>query len=117
GLLWLVLPKEALRPAASPPESKGKAPQIELFRKPWSLPFAVFATALTLNAVNLYLLTQWTPIVLPQAGFTVDQAARLTGLMQGTGFVFGLTMSVLIDRWKPGLTLVAAYGMMTICFL
>lgn len=117
GLLWLVLPKEALRPAASPQESKGKAPQIELFRRPWSLPFAVFAAALTLNAVNLYLLTQWTPIVLPQAGFTVDQAARVTGLMQGTGFVFGLTMSVLIDRWKPGLTLVAAYGMMTICFL
>ncbi len=116
-LLWLVLPKEAQRPAPAPEGSRGKAPQIELFRAPWSLPFAVFAGALTLNAVNLYLLTQWAPTVLPKAGFTLDQAARLTGLMQGAGFAIGITMSLLIDRWKPGTTMVAAYAGMTVCFL
>lgn len=86
-----------------------KVPQVELFKSPWFFPFAVFALALTLNAVNLYLLTSWVPTILPMAGYTVDAAARISGLMQGAGFVMGLAMSYLIDRWKPGGTMVLAY--------
>ena len=114
-VLWWALPGEAVPQEGTAPKSK--VPQFELFRAPWRLPFAVFAGALTLNAANLYLLTSWVPTVLPQAGFTVDQAAQVTGLMQGAGLALGLVMSVLIDRWRPGPTMVGAFLFMSACFL
>ena len=114
-LLWWVLPGEAPAPAGA--ATRSRIPQFELFRAPWLLPFAVFAGALTLNAANLYLLTSWVPTVLPQAGFTVDQAAQVTGLMQGAGLALGMLMSVLIDRWRPGPTMVGAFLFMAACFL
>ena len=114
-LLWWILPGEAR--AAEDTAPKSRVPQLELFRAPWLLPFAVFAGALTLNAANLYLLTSWVPTVLPQAGVTVDQAAQVTGLMQGAGLALGMLMSVLIDRWRPGPTMVGAFLFMAACFL
>ena len=115
SLLWFVLPKEAGPPKAA--VSFARLPQFELFRAPWRLPFAVFAGALTLNAANLYLLTSWVPTVLPKAGFTVDQAAQVSGLMQGTGLALGVAMSLLIDRWRPGVTMVGAFAFMSACFI
>ena len=114
-LLWLVLPPEGA-PAADTPRSS-RIPQFELFRSPWLLPFAVFAGALTLNAVNLYLLTSWVPTVLPQAGFTLEQAAQITGRMQLAGLALGLLMSALIDRWRPGATMVGGFLFMAACFV
>lgn len=119
-VLWFVLPdaKPAPRIAtANAGTVAAKLPQLGLFQKPWRLPFAVFAGALTLNAVNLYLLTSWVPTVLPDAGFTVAEAAKVTGLMQGAGFAIGMVMSVLIDRWRPGVTMVGAFLFMAACFL
>ncbi len=114
-LLWLTLPGDAVRPEK--PATGSRVPQFELFRKPWLLPFAVFAGALTLNAVNLYLLTSWAPTVLPQAGFSIDEAARVTGAMQLAGLVVGIVMSVLIDRWRPAVTMVGGFLLMSLCFL
>jgi len=94
-----------------------KVPQIELLRAPWLFPFAVFAVALTMNSANLYLLSQWLPTILPHAGFTLDQAARVSGLAQGTGIILGLTMSWCVDRWRPGTTMVAAYAVVTAALL
>jgi len=115
AVLWFVLPRGSTRPPA--PANASRFPQLMLMQAPWLFPFAIFATALALNAANLYLLTSWAPTVLPQAGFTVDQAARVTGLMQGAGLVLGLTMSVLIDRWRPGPTLVGGFALMSACFV
>jgi len=114
-VLWGVLPGEAAPQEGAAPKSR--APQFELFSAPWVFPFAVFAGALTLNAANLYLLTSWVPTVLPQAGFTVNQAAQVTGLMQFAGLALGMVMSVLIDRWRPGPTMVGAFVFMTACFV
>src|SRR5690606_10741512 len=114
-LLWWVLPGESAASETAPPKSR--IPQFELFRAPWLLPFAVFAGALTLNAANLYLLTSWVPTVLPQAGFTFDEAAQVTGLMQGAGLVLGMLMRVLIDRWDPAPSRVCAFLSIAGCFL
>jgi AAHS family 4-hydroxybenzoate transporter-like MFS transporter len=97
--------------------ARSRAPQFELFREPWLLPFGVFAAALSLNAMNLYLLNSWLPTVLPRAGFSLDQAARVAGVVQLAGLAIGVIVSVLIDRWRPGLTLVGAFGLMAACFL
>ena len=74
------------RPAA---RGGAKVPQLELFSAPWLFPFAVFAAMLALNALNLYLLNSWLPTVLPQAGFTLDEAARVSGVAQLAGLAIG----------------------------
>jgi AAHS family 4-hydroxybenzoate transporter-like MFS transporter len=113
-VLWLVLPGESAPAELAPRASK--IPQFELFRAPWALPFAVLAVLLTLNAMNLFLLNSWLPTVLPQAGFSLDNAARLSGGVQLVGLAMGVAVSVLIDRWRPGATMVGAFLLMAGCF-
>ena len=81
------------------------------------LPFTVFAVLLALNAMNLYFLNSWLPTILPKAGFSLDAAARVAGVVQLAGLAIGVLVSLLIDRWRPGLTLVLAFGLMALCFL
>jgi AAHS family 4-hydroxybenzoate transporter-like MFS transporter len=57
------------------------------------------------------------PSILPHAGFTVDQAARVSGLTQGAGIAVGLLVSWLLDNWKPGRTMVSAYALVTLALL
>lgn len=101
-------------PAKTP---AARLPQLELLRSPWFFPFAIFAVALTMNSANLYLLSQWMPTILPNAGFTLDEAARVSGLSQGAGIALGLAMSWCVDRWRPGLTMVGAYAIVTAALL
>jgi AAHS family 4-hydroxybenzoate transporter-like MFS transporter len=106
------------RPASRDETRKtgSKLPQLDLVRSPWLLPFALFAVLLSLNATNLYLLNSWLPTVLPKAGFSLDDAARLSGVVQLTGLAFGVGVSLLIDRWRPGPTLIAAFLLIAACF-
>lgn len=121
--LWFVLSSgppeklagEAIAPTA--PRTVPKAPQLELLRAPWLFPFAIFAVALTFNSANLYLLSQWMPTILPHAGFTVDQAARVSGLTQGAGIAVGLLVSWLVDNWKPGTAMVGTFALVTASLL
>jgi AAHS family 4-hydroxybenzoate transporter-like MFS transporter len=115
--LWLMLEggaPEAMDKAAPGPATK--FPQLALFRSPWLLPFAVFAAMLSLNAMNLYLLNSWMPTVLPGSGLTLDDAARVSGVVQLAGLGIGVGASLLIDRWKPGLSLVVMFGLMAASF-
>jgi len=111
--LWFVLP-------GGPPETvdakPAKVPQVELVSRPWVLPFAVFAGALALNALNLYLLNSWIPTVLPRAGFTMDSAAQLVGTLQLVGLAMGIAVSALIDRWRASATMILTFLVMVACF-
>ncbi|MEO6041291.1 MAG: MFS transporter [Croceibacterium sp.] len=115
ALLWFTLP--AGRPAGPPAAKSAKVPQVELLRPPARLPFLVFAGALTLNAINLYMINSWLPTVLPRAGFTLDAAAWLAGTVQLAGLVLGIVLSALIDRWRPAVTMVGSFTVMAACFL
>jgi AAHS family 4-hydroxybenzoate transporter-like MFS transporter len=112
ALLWLAL--DAGLPEQRP---ASRLPQLDLFRTPWALPFAVFAAMLALNALNLYLLNSWLPTVLPQAGFSLDLAARVAGIVQFAGLGIGVLASFGIDRWRPAPTLVLMFGCMAASFL
>jgi AAHS family 4-hydroxybenzoate transporter-like MFS transporter len=114
GLLWLTL--DAGRPEAAA-NAASRLPQLDLFRAPWALPFAVFAAMLALNALNLYLLNSWLPTVLPQAGFSLDLAARVAGIVQFAGLGIGIVASIGIDRWRPAPTLALMFGCMAASFL
>ena len=118
-LLWLALEGGAPRAqeAAEKDKARPRLPQLELFRAPWVIPFAIFAAMLSLNALNLYLLNSWIPTVLPQAGYTLDDAARISGVVQLAGLVIGVTASFGLDRWRPAWTLVLMFGAMGACFL
>lgn len=109
--------------AGGPPEapagskaSGSRLPQFELFKAPWLLPFAIFAAMLSLNAMNLYFLNSWVPTVLPNAGFTLDEAARVSGIVQLAAIVIGIAASVGIDRWRPGATLALMFASMAAAF-
>jgi AAHS family 4-hydroxybenzoate transporter-like MFS transporter len=109
--------------AGGPPETPvgsaargSRLPQFELFKAPWLLPFAVFAAMLSLNAMNLYFLNSWVPTVLPNAGFTLDEAARVSGIVQLAAIAIGIAASVGIDRWRPGATLAFMFAAMAMAF-
>lgn len=91
-------------------------PQVALFKMPWVIPFAILAVMLSLNALNLYLLSSWIPTVLPQAGYTLDDAARIAGVVQLAGLGIGVAASFCLDRWKPATTLFLMFGAMALCF-
>jgi len=99
--------------AAAPRRPSMLAPMAREYR----LATFVFVGLYTLNAMSLYLLVSWLPTVLPQAGFAVDQAARLTSLVQGGGLLAGLLLSSFLDRGRTTLTLVGAYLVVALALL
>jgi AAHS family 4-hydroxybenzoate transporter-like MFS transporter len=116
--LWLTLeggaPVHAGEQAKDP--AGGKFPQLALLRAPWAFPFAVFAAMLALNALNLYLLNSWLPTVLPGAGLTLDDAARVAGVANLAGLAIGIGASVLVDNWRKGPALMLLFGSMAASF-
>ena len=116
AILWLVL-DPGVPAHSSNGEKAAKAPQLELFKLPWVVPFAVFAAMLSLNAMNLYLLNSWIPSVLPDAGFGQDLSDRISGIVQLAGIAIGVVACFGIDRWRPTTTLVLMFGAMAVCFL
>ena len=94
-----------------------RIPFSELVRPPLLFPLLVFALTYMTNAVALYMLVRWTPVLLPQAGFEVDLAARIQGLLQGSGLVVGIGLAFLIDKWRPGPTLTLGYAAIIICLV
>ncbi|MCB2065281.1 MAG: MFS transporter [Erythrobacter sp.] len=120
--LWLLLdpglPRGA-EPKATPKatgEPTARFPQLVLFSAPWLFPFAVFAMMLAFNACNLYLLNSWLPTVLPQAGLTLDDAARVAGVANLAGLGIGIAASLLLDNWRKGPTLVLLFAAMAASF-
>src|SRR6188768_3689639 len=116
--LWLALeggaPVRAKVADAGP--AAAKLPQLQLFGAPWRFPFAVFAAMLALNALNLYLLNSWLPTVLPQAGLSLDDAARVAGVANLAGLAIGIGASVLVDNWRKGPALMLLFGSMAASF-
>ncbi|MEL1251413.1 MFS transporter [Aurantiacibacter gilvus] len=118
GLLVMLeggLPRGAEPKAAG--ELAAKLPQLALLKSPWLFPFAVFAAMLAFNACNLYLLNSWLPTVLPQAGLTLDDAARVSGVANLAGLGIGIAASLLIDNWRKGPTLMLMFGAMAASFI
>ncbi len=113
-VLWLVLP--ATGSPAERAAATSRLPQLALFRAPWLVPFAIFAAILGFNAMNLFLLNSWLPTVLPKAGFSLDAAARITGVVQLAGLAIGVLASVLIDRWRPAVTMVVLFAAIAASF-
>ena len=87
-----------------------------LFSSPWVFPFAIFASLLGLNALNLYLLNSWLPTILPRAGLSLDDAAQVAGVANLAGLAIGIGFSVLIDNWKKGPALMLLFGSMALSF-
>ena len=95
---------------------RSRVPQLDLVKAPWLLPFGVFAVILSLNAMTLYYFNSWLPTVLPLADFTIDEAARVSGVVQLAGIAIGVAASLGVDRWRPSLTLILMFGAMAISF-
>lgn len=101
------------KPAAA---SAAKVPLIELARPPLVFPMALFAAVYMINAVALYMLVRWTAILLPEDIFGPDLPSRLQGLMQGAGLPVSILLALLLDRWKPGMTLAIGYAIVAAAF-
>ena len=115
GLLFML---EGGLPRGAAPRSDvaAKLPQLALVQNPWLFPFAVFAAMLAFNACNLYLLNSWLPTVLPEAGLSLDDAARVSGVANLAGLGIGIGASLLVDNWRKGPTLMLMFGAMAASF-
>ncbi len=116
-MLALVLDGGAPASAGQPRKAGAKLPQLTLFSSPWLLPFAVFATILGLNALNLYLLNSWMPTVLPEFNLSMDDAAQIAGVANLAGLVIGIGASALVDNWRKGPALMLLFGSMALSFI
>jgi len=105
--LFLLLPPD--RAAPRPASDRPIRPLAQILTPPLRLPTMVFAALYGFNAFGLYLITSWTPTILPQAGFTLDQAARSIATVQFGGLIVGLALAWLLDRGHAMLALAGAY--------
>lgn len=113
--LALAVVLEGGRPARA--QKRAKVPLLELASPPLLFPMALFAAAYMVNAIALYMLVRWMPIILPEDVFGAELPSRLQGLMQGAGLPISIALAFLIDRWKPGLTLALGYAVVALAFL
>lgn len=58
----------------------------------------VYVMLCTLNSCALYLLQSWLPTVLPQVGYSLADASRLTGISQLGGLAGGFAIATFLDR-------------------
>lgn len=112
--LFLLFPAEA--DIRSSTGARAARPLARILSRPLRFPTIVFALLYGLNAFGLYLVTSWTPTVLPQAGFTLDQAARSITIIQSGGLVIALALAWLLDRGHAVLALAGAYLMIIAAF-
>ncbi len=104
------------KPSREQAPKGSKVPLVQLLSPPLACPMILFASIYMVNAVALYMLVSWTPVVLPQAGFEPDLAVRVQGLLQGAGLVVSIGLAFLIDKWKPALTLTVGYAIIALSF-
>ena len=109
GLLARRLGLSDVAEYALPVMDTPKVSLIAIFEPRYRLATAVFATVYTVNAVSLYMLSSWLSTILPRAGFSLGDAARLTGLMQAGGLFGGVVISIFLDRGHAARSLVGAY--------
>ena len=93
--LFLLFPPE--KKAEPGTDARAVRPLARILRRPLRFPTIVFALLYGINAFGLYLIISWTPTLLPQAGFTLDQAARSITIIQSGGLVIALALAWLID--------------------
>jgi len=96
---------QAERPAA--PRFSLLAP----FSRAHRFAMLVFAGLFLLNSTALYMITSWLPTILPKAGFSLADAARMAAIVQGGGLAGGLILSWFLDRGKTVVALMTGYGL------
>lgn len=112
--LFLLFPiEQKMAPSADNPDTR---PLARILRKPLRFPTVIFALLYGINAFGLYLITSWAPTLLPQAGFTLDQAARSITIIQLGGLIVALALAWLIDRNHAVLALAGAYVTIIVAF-
>lgn len=110
-------PEKPKGPVQAKETTASRWPQLALFQSPWAFPFFVFAGMLCLNANALFMLNAWMPTVLPGGGMSLDDAARVSGVIQLAGLAMGVFASMMIDRWRPGLSLFLMFTIMALSFV
>jgi AAHS family 4-hydroxybenzoate transporter-like MFS transporter len=77
----------------------------------------VFAGLYMVNALALYMVSSWVPTILPQAGFSLAEAARMAGLVQGGGLVAALALSWFLDKSWTVAGLMGGYLLVAACLV
>ncbi|MPT48579.1 MAG: MFS transporter [Sphingobium sp.] len=110
-ILHFLLPTSSVSPQADTASPKARPPMalLQLLRPPLLVATATFALLYGINAFALYLITSWLPTLLPQAGFSVDMAARYLSLLQFGGFLIGLLLARLLDYGHATAALAGIY--------
>jgi AAHS family 4-hydroxybenzoate transporter-like MFS transporter len=102
---------------ALPENSSGKVPLLAPLAPQYRFATAVFCGLYTVNALALYMLSSWLPTLLPQAGFSLAQAARMAGMVQAGGLIGGILISFFLDRGKAMAGLMGAYAIVLVMLI
>ncbi|WP_024302428.1 MFS transporter [Pseudogulbenkiania sp. MAI-1] len=91
---------------------KGKAEKSALaliLSKPFLVSTLMLWVTYFMGLLIFYLLTNWMPLMMKDAGFTTEKAALLTALFPLGGGVGTLVSGVLMDKFNPGRVLSMVY--------
>lgn len=99
------------------PAAKSRMPLLAPLAREYRFATAVFVGLYTVNALALYMLSSWLPTLLPRAGFTLPQAARMAGIVQAGGLAGGLIISLFLDRGKAMAGLMGAYALVLVMLI
>jgi AAHS family 4-hydroxybenzoate transporter-like MFS transporter len=106
----------AVVPGWSPPAATAqdgsaveRLPVVGLFARGYAVPTLLIWGAFFMNLVLLYLLSNWLPLVMRGAGFSLSLSSLAIAFYQGGGSVGALALAFLCDRRRPQAVLAAAF--------
>lgn len=101
-------PRPGVRFVVNEPQTKG-FPIGELFRQGRALTTICLSTALFVNMMSLYFLSNWLPTLIHNLGYPVRAAVLATTGLQVGGIIGGVSVGVLSDHFRPTRVLAVAF--------
>ncbi|MBI3143919.1 MAG: MFS transporter [Pseudogulbenkiania sp.] len=101
-------------------QAKGKTEKSALgliLSKPFLLATMMLWVTYFMGLLIFYLLTNWMPLMMKDAGFSIEKAAVLTALFPLGGGIGTLVSGVLMDKFNPGRVLSMVYVLAAILLI
>jgi AAHS family 4-hydroxybenzoate transporter-like MFS transporter len=90
-------------------ETKSKVPVAVIFSSGYTLRTLTLWVTYFMGLLVIYLTTSWLPVMMKDAGQTIERAASVTAMFQIAGTVGAVLVGLAMDRWNPNRIIAASY--------